>query len=501
MESSYKQILRSSSIIGGASIIGIIIGLIRTKAVAVILGPAGVGLLGLYQSMLTTAATVSAMGLGVVGTRQVAEAVGQGDRAKLDLARRTLFWTTICAALSGTALFLVFRRWIAEHLIGEHADMTDVTWMALGVLLTVAAGSQSAFLNGMRQIRFLALITINSALISTLIGVTALAVFGKPALFSFLVLAPLASLVLGHYYVQKLQSPAGYRFETRQLAVNAWRLMRLGSAFMLSAIITSLAQLLVRSIVQKELGSTALGNFQAASAISMTYIGVVLAAMGTDYYPRLTAAINNAATARQMVNEQTEIALLISAPIFLLMLTFAPLAILLLYSTEFGEAVQVLRVQIIGDILKVAGWPLGFVILARGDGKTFLLVELISAIAFVGITLLSIDYLGLQGTSIAFVIMYAALLPMVYLLAKRSIAFKWNTKVKWLFALLLVAASLIMAVSFVSEWGSIAIGCFCSVFMIAFSTAQLGRLSGASGAVGKLSRLSHTILAKIGINS
>ena len=39
--SSYKQILRSSSIIGGASVVNILIGLLRTKVVAVVLGTAG----------------------------------------------------------------------------------------------------------------------------------------------------------------------------------------------------------------------------------------------------------------------------------------------------------------------------------------------------------------------------------------------------------------------------------------------------------------------------
>ena len=41
---SYRQILRSSAIIGGASAINIVIGLVKMKAVALLLGPAGVGI-------------------------------------------------------------------------------------------------------------------------------------------------------------------------------------------------------------------------------------------------------------------------------------------------------------------------------------------------------------------------------------------------------------------------------------------------------------------------
>ena len=45
---SYHRILRSTSIIGGASFINIAIGVLRTKVLAVLLGPAGVGLASLY---------------------------------------------------------------------------------------------------------------------------------------------------------------------------------------------------------------------------------------------------------------------------------------------------------------------------------------------------------------------------------------------------------------------------------------------------------------------
>ena len=51
-QSSHKQILRSSFIIGGASVINILVGLLRMKVVAVLLGPAGVGLIGILNNLM-----------------------------------------------------------------------------------------------------------------------------------------------------------------------------------------------------------------------------------------------------------------------------------------------------------------------------------------------------------------------------------------------------------------------------------------------------------------
>ena len=103
-KSSRRQILHSSSIMGGASVINILIGLLRIKVVAVVLGPAGIGLIGILQNLMATAATTAALGFGTVGTRQIAEAAGRDDQAGIDAARRALFWGTLFLAVFGILL-------------------------------------------------------------------------------------------------------------------------------------------------------------------------------------------------------------------------------------------------------------------------------------------------------------------------------------------------------------------------------------------------------------
>ena len=75
----------------------------------------------------------------------------------------------------------------------------------------------------------------------------------------------------------------------------------------------------------------------------MTYIGFVLQAMSVDYYPRLAAAIADHDAVNRMVNEQTEVALLLAGPVLLAMLGLAPWVIDVLYSPQFSEAAAILR--------------------------------------------------------------------------------------------------------------------------------------------------------------
>ncbi|MDD5169481.1 MAG: hypothetical protein PHN75_11740, partial [Syntrophales bacterium] len=50
-ERSYTRIFKSTFIIGSAELVNMVNGLIRTKILAVLLGPVGIGLIGLLNSI------------------------------------------------------------------------------------------------------------------------------------------------------------------------------------------------------------------------------------------------------------------------------------------------------------------------------------------------------------------------------------------------------------------------------------------------------------------
>lgn len=408
------------------------------KAAAVLLGPTGVGLIGILQNLMATASTVASMGFGSVGTRQIAEANGNGRQEDVDTARRALFWGTLFLAITGAAVFWGLRTPIATHVLGDPDSTGEVGWMALGVALTVASGSQRALLNGMRRIGDIARVQVYSAVVGTAVGVGALYVYGREGLLLFILVAPAASFVFSHVYVAKLPRVQSEKSSLVELGLQWKTLARLGFAFMVAGVVTTVGQLLVRSMIQTELGSEQLGYFQASWTISMTYIGFILAAMGTDFYPRLTAVIKDHEQAKKLVNEQTEIAILLAGPVLLAMLTLAPWILTLLYSEEFKPAASVLRWQILGDVLKVISWPLGFIILASGDGRLFMLTESIAMAVFVLVTWICLPLFGIEASGIGFFLMYLVYLSVVFWFGVKRIRFKWSIKAKRNLCILLV---------------------------------------------------------------
>jgi O-antigen/teichoic acid export membrane protein len=497
--SSYRQILRSSSIIGGASVINILLGIGRMKAAAIFLGPSGVGLIGLLTNLTGVATAVAGMGVGNVGVRQIAEAASENNEVAIAQARRALFWATFVLAIFSASIFWLLRDVLASKVLHDSTLSTDVGWLALAVGLAIASASQNALLNGLRRIGDLSRVSVFSGLLSSIIGIAVLAAWGKAGLLAFILIAPIASFVLGHWYVSKLPKIAATKVSFAELNAQWKSLAKLGFAFMLTGLVMMLGQLVVRSLVQKELGLQDLGYFQAAWAISMTYIGFVLGAMGADYYPRLTAAINNHGAVNRMVNEQTEVALLLAGPIFLAMMALAPWVISLLYSSEFHSATGVLRWQILGDILKVVSWPLGFIILAAGDGKTYVFTETIGIGSFVLLTWLTLPWLGLEATGLSFLGLYLVYLPLVYLLAKRRTGFAWNKAVLLQIILLFLSAIAIMVLAHYKQALAVGFGMLLSTMFGVYGFSRLAHKTELAGMLGNVALMTQRIMKKIGV--
>ena len=478
---SYRQILRSTSIIGGASVINILISLVRVKVAAVLLGPAGVGLIGMFSNLMATAANVASLGMGTVGTRQIAAANAQQDAQAVAVARRALFWGTLVMAVVGSLIFWLLRGVLATHVLADSALSNQVGWLALGVGLTLAAGSQGALLNGLRQIGDLARISVYTAVLATTLGVGALLLWSERGLLVYLLVTPVCSFLVGYLYVARLPKVQALPTPLRELTQQWIALARLGMAFMLAGLAVTVGQLAVRTLVQRQLGAEALGLFEASWVISMTYIGLVLRAMGTDYYPRLTSIIHDHVAVNKLVNEQTEVVLLLAGPLFLVMLGLAPWVIELLYSSKFTEAAAVLRWQILGDLFKVASFPLGYLILAAGDGKTFVVGDASATVVFVFFVWLGLPHLGLQATGIGFLMMYVVYLPLVYWLARRKTGFGWTSKVIWKFVLLLIAS---IGVGVAAEI-NLTVGAFFGVGLAVvyglFALARLAHMANFSG--------------------
>ena len=495
MTEGYGKSVGVVSIVGVASILNVIFGLLKMKVAAVVLGPAGVGIIGLFQQLVGTASTLFALGFRESGTRHIADAQANRNTAEQGLVRRALFWGALGLATTGGFTFYILKDWFAMVILDEPLRSAEVGWLALGVVLSVAAGSQQALLNGLRHVRSLALITVLTGALSATIAIVALMFWREAAMVVFVLASPVASFVLGHYFVARLPRPEGPPVGLTTLGPEWAAMVRLGLSVMLAALIVAVGHLAVRTLLQHELGSEELGLFTAAWLISQNYIGFLYAALTMDYYPRLTAAISQRGQASRIINEQMEIGLLFAAPLFIGMMALAPYALWLLYSEEFVQATDTLRWFILGDILKTAAHPLGFALLAASAGRSYLGLRIFGIAIFVLAAALLIPAMGISGAGVAYLIMYLLYLPLVFVLVRLRTQFLPSRTVAVLFGAVVLGVIAITVLSWWSVAGAAMFGSAIAIVTGLLSLALLFHRGVLSGPVFRMVGIGKRLVA------
>lgn len=468
---SHRQIFRSSAILGSATFINIVIAIIKVKVLAVLLGPAGVGLMGLYQNIMGTASTLANCGTGISGVRQIA--ASQGDQKLLSSIRRALLWGNFLMGCLGMAVFWFARDPIAKLVFHDTVHAVEVSWLGVGVFISLMGTSQMAMLQGMRRIGDVARVNVLSSLAGSIVGVLIVWLLGQDGVHWFVIAAPAASVIFSSWYASRL--PRIQAEQDWEVMRQQWQsLLSFGIPLMAAGLLTLLTQLIVRSLVVKDLGLDASGYFQAAWSISMTYIGFVLGAMATDYLPRLSEAIHDHERSKQLVNEQTEMTLLMAAPLLLAMLTLAPWLIELLYAKSFIPATEILRWQVMGDIFKVIAWPMGFIVLALGRGDVFIVTQFTWNAIYLLCVWFGMEKMGLLVVGVGFFIAYFFQVGLLRLVAGRLIGFISYPGNIRLFAALLTAAC---AIFVVSEYWVLASLFFGGFLTLGFGVYSLWRLN------------------------
>lgn len=448
----------------------VLIGVVKVKALALLVGPAGVGLLGAFQSLVGTTSTLVGLGVNKSGVRQLAAA--RGDETMPGLVSTVLVGFNIAAGLVGAAILLVLREEAAIWTFGDADRAGPVGWLGAAVLLTLLAGSQMAVLQGRRRIQALATTRILSSVLGTAAGVLAVFLLGEQGIVPVVIAAPAATVLVATYFnwSQSGWMSHGSFSEARdQLQSMLW----LGVPFMGAGLLTTGTQLYSRVLVIDELGLDAGGHFQAAWAISRTYLGVVLAAMAADYYPRLAQAMPDRAQAVRLVDEQSEVALLVGGPILIGMMGFAPLLISLLYSSDFAASVEVLRWQVFGDMLKLLGWPLGFIVIAQGRGALFLGTQAAWNGVYAGLLTMGISSIGLVVTGYAFVAAYLVVFSLNLMLGWRLLSYFPRPRIIVHAAGLVVVSVALLAAAPFGGWIAYGAATFCTLLVSVLSGARL----------------------------
>lgn len=430
-KSSYGSILKSTSIIGGSQVLNYGIGLIRTKVVALLLGPAGIGLIGIYNSILGVAGTASELGLRNSGVREIANAIGTGDQERVGQVTLAIRRLAILLGVFAALIMALAAPLISQLVFNDAGYAGPIALLSVILILKGVNHSQKALIQGNRRIKELAKLAIISAIGSTVVAIVCYGIWGEQAIAPVLIMISAVTVGASAFYARKLRI---HPEETSwRDSVGLWRkLIGLGVAIAWGALLAVLVPFIVRAVIVRDLGIDANGLYMAAWAISGMFVQFILKAMSADFFPRLSAASEDQLEMNRLVNEQTEIGILIAFPVVLGATIYAPLLIRLLYSSEFAIAATLMPWFLLGAMGRVVSWPMGMIVLAKGHSKTFAVMQSLSAPLHVLQVLVCFHFFGLVGAAIGFGLHNIFYNVAMLLFLRLRYGFRWTPHVECL---------------------------------------------------------------------
>jgi enterobacterial common antigen flippase len=334
------------------------------------------------------------------------------------------------------------------------------------------------------------------ALAGAVLSIPIVYVWGRAGIPAYMVLAAGVGVIISWSYARRIRiEPVKVPF--RQITSEAHSLLKLGVVFLSSGLMTTGALFLLRIFVTRQEGVYGAGQFQAATALAMVYVGFVLQAMGTDFYPRLTAVAGDNRRCNQLVNEQAEISILLALPGVLATLALAPWVIQIFYSSKFDKAAEILCWQVAGTFLQVNSWPMGFIVLAKGRAAALFWTDLASYLVYVGLGWLGLRFFGLPGTGMAYLGLYAFHWCITYAVVRRVSGFALspaNIRLS-LLGMTTVAMTLCARLTRAEPWATI-IGCTLALATGIYTIRTLVRLVGMDKINRQLQRVGLSFLVR-----
>ena len=423
--SAYRNIMKATSLFGGVQVFKIIIAVVRSKVLAILLGPMGMGIEGLLSSTTGLISSITNFGLDISAVRDVAAAneSNNSDRiARIIAVFRKLVWFT---GLLGAVLTFVSASLLSELSFGNSDYTYAFMWLSATLFINQLASGQNVLLQGLRKLKYLAKANLIGSSLSLVFSLPLYYFYGIDGIIPAMIISSLITFFFAWFYAKKIKVDK-VKVSPKEVVSDGKSMLKMGVMLSLTRVITVGASYIIRIYISQKGDLDDVGLYQAGFAIIFSYVGLVFNAMATDYYPKLSGVAKDTKKAIKLINQQAEIGLLILAPILTIFLVFINEIVIVLYSDQFVGVNEMIHWAALGMYFKLASWVMAFLFLAKGHSKLFFWNELSFNIYMLGFNMLGYTFYGLEGLGVSFFVTYLLYLIQVFVLCKKKYDFKFT---------------------------------------------------------------------------
>ena len=403
---SYDHVLKYTSVFGGVQGLIILIGLVRNKCMALLLGAGGMGLNALLVSAQNFASQCTNLGISFGAVPRLSDYYERQDERQVEEYVQVVRLWSMIAAVLGMAFCIVVSPLINELSFTWGNHTLHYAMLALSVAMLAITGGETAILKATRRLGALAKIQLFTAVASVLFTVPLYYYLRHSGVVPAIVLMAGAGMLVTISYSWHCY-PLRLRFSREQFQRGA-SMIKLGLAFVMAAALGSATEMLIRAYLNVAGNLDDVGFYNVGYMITITYAGMVFSSMETDYFPRLSAISHDMGKTNETVNKQMEVSLLLLSPMLVALLTALPLLVPLLFSADFIPVVAMAQVAILAMYFKVVSMPIAYITLARSRSGAYLLLETFYFVVLLTAIVLGFRWWGILGTGLAIVVAHVA---------------------------------------------------------------------------------------------
>ncbi|MEO6960845.1 MAG: O-antigen translocase [Puia sp.] len=386
-----------------ATVIRMLTGFVSVKVVAAIIGPVGVALLGQLNNFAQILLSISNGGINAGITKYTSEHSHSPKDYFLYLG--TGFWITVVLSIV-TGLVLVFGAGYFSTYILHDIQYRSVFYIFGGTILLYALNALLiSVINGFKEYKKYVIANIVGSIVGLIFAVVLSIKYG---IYGALVSTVTFQSVV--FFITLAIVARSYWFKWRIfiLRFNKQVAIKLGHYSLMaivSAITVPAGQIIVRSFIIKNRSIANAGLWEGINRISGMYLMVITASLSVYFLPKLSELKTRWELRQEIFSVYKLIVpflILTTAIIFV----FRVFIIRLLFTAEFAGMQNLFAFQLIGDILKILGWVLGYLLLAKAMSKIYIVMEIVSFLLLVFISYFLVNWYGSVGATLAFAIVY-----------------------------------------------------------------------------------------------
>lgn len=443
------KVVRTMWLFSWVQLVSIGCGIIRTKLVALWLGTLGVGLFGLFNIAIDAITTLTQLGIRQSPVRNIAAAIDDSALRRIVAAVRCWSWLL---GIAGAFLTLVCSPLLSRLTFGNEQFTIGFVILSIAVMLSAVTNGELAVMQGMERLNRMAKATVYGTLGGLAVSVPLFYYLGEDSIV-WSILAYFACQAIAVYILKdrkigsstKANMP---RLTRRQLVTEGKDFVTLGIYMTLSVFIAMAVNYIFMAYLNLEAGIDEVGQYQAGYTIVNKYLGLLFTAIGFEFFPRISKVQTSAKRVSTFVSHEIMVAVMVVVPGATLMMALDDVMIQLLYSKDFMPATGYVNAALAGTIFRAVSWCMAYTLLARGDGRVYLVTESLSGVTFLILSYFGYQIGGLYGLGIAYTAWYAIYVIIIGIVYFLRYKMRINRRVA-------VISAIAVAVTAVAAWARI----------------------------------------------